>query len=422
MLLTGPVATLRGKQEPPSAATPEAPHAAAALRRPLFSGCATSIAYFPAHKVVLCTVPMSSSSTWRELARRIHAMDKDTPDSDTWCGSHRGDFHGCLLDQSEAPPGVHNLEMLKRLVEKEHYTPAVFLRDPLERAFSMYTDTVDAGGPDPLTTTFPQFVSQLEAGSYALNQHMAPQMKLCNFGRSRNESGIPWKLSSSTPRWPLDSSQTTRRAHRFVGELFGNKVLKEMKSNWTQCPLKGFSSDDFFIADAVAAPAPPPMTRDLRRRIDAIYAEDREAYLEAQTDGGGQDQGGDAGASESEADEGEVGSDRGPLPALESMTQMQKKEFETASSCSTCGTNENGISNCCSIGGSWADRCSVSTSEGSEHTWVEGWEACNDTPPTTNEARLLNGFFAASKHLEWGPEKEARLRSIRHPRPMALVP
>ena len=40
-----------------------------------FVGCPTNIAYFPEHKVVLCTIPKSSSSTWREFARRVQAVD-----------------------------------------------------------------------------------------------------------------------------------------------------------------------------------------------------------------------------------------------------------------------------------------------------------------------------------------------------------
>jgi hypothetical protein len=278
--------------------------------------------------------------------------------------------------------------MLKRLVEREDYVPALFLRDPVERVRSMYTGTVDAGGPDPSTTTFHQFVAQLEMGMYALNQHMAPQMKLCNFGRSRNESSIPWKLSSSTPRWPVDSRETTSRAQRFVGELFGNAVLSSIRGNWTQCPLKGFSKDDFFSAGADPVTEKPPLTRALRRRINAVYAEDREAYLEAEQLHSGSG-GGEAQAEGGEA-KGEGGSERGLLPAIEAISRTEEREPIIASPCSTCGANEKGVSNCCNVGGSWAETCSISRSDGREHTWLEGWEACNGARPVSKGARPLS--------------------------------
>ena len=82
-----------------------------------FVGCKTSIAYFPQHKVVLCTVPKASSSSWREFARRVHAVDHGKPSPNIWCGRSRLDFNGCLLDQPWAPPGVHSFDQLKNLVE-----------------------------------------------------------------------------------------------------------------------------------------------------------------------------------------------------------------------------------------------------------------------------------------------------------------
>ena len=47
--------------------------------------------------------------------------------------------------------------------------------------------------------------------------------------------------------------------------------------------------------------------------------------------------------------------------------------------CAVCGKNSEGKANCCSTGGSWAGKCSESLS--AEHTWKEGFSACNQAPP-----------------------------------------
>ena len=47
--------------------------------------------------------------------------------------------------------------------------------------------------------------------------------------------------------------------------------------------------------------------------------------------------------------------------------------------CAACGKNSEGKGNCCSTGGSWAGKCSESLS--AEHTWKEGFSACNQAPP-----------------------------------------
>lgn len=245
-----------------------------------FVGCKTSIAYFPQHKVVLCTVPKASSSSWREFARRVHAVDHGKPSPNIWCGRSRLDFNGCLLDQPWAPPGVHSFDQLKNLVEKEHYTPAVFLRDPIERTLSAYTGTGHAHGPNPRQTTFAQFVNQLEQGVYNGNQHMASQMKLCAFGRLRNESGIPWKFASSAPRNSQNSGETTRRAQDFVSNLFGSEMMASIKYNWTQCT--GFSDDEFYSYNSTAREEVDLVTPELRKRIEALYSEDVEAYAESE--------------------------------------------------------------------------------------------------------------------------------------------
>ena len=246
----------------------------------VFLGCQTSIAYFPEHKVALCTVPKGSSSSWREFARRVNAVNKGKNSPELWCGRNRADFTGCLLDQPGAPPGVNSFDMLKNLVEKEHYTPAVFLRDPIERTLSAYTGTGHARGPDPTQTTFAQFVGQLERGVYNGNQHMAPQMKLCEYGRSRNESGIQWKFASSTPRQHQDDGETTRRAQQFVSDIFGSEMMAKVKNNWTKCT--GFDEDEFYSYQSKAKAEDDLVTPVLRERIKALYPEDVAAYEESE--------------------------------------------------------------------------------------------------------------------------------------------
>ena len=50
---------------------------------------------------------------------------------------------------------------------------------------------------------------------------------------------------------------------------------------------------------------------------------------------------------------------------------------ESKSACPRCGYNDEGVANCCSSGGAWADKCTVSLSGGGEHTWIQGFEACS---------------------------------------------
>ena len=247
-------------------------------------GPCTSHAYFPEHKVVLCTVAKASSSAWRQFARHVHAVDGQLNSSvDSWCGTKRDDFRGCLLDQSLSPAGVGSFEQLQRLVHEQEYTPAVFLRDPIERVLSMYTGTMHAHGVDYKNTSFAQFVGQLEWGKYRDNEHMASQMEACNFGRPMNESDITWKFGSSAPRGILDlGAETTRRAHRFVADLFGEQMLTNINRNWTQCDARS-TSDEFFSFDSQAKHgASLAATDDLIPRIRALFEDDVRAYEEAE--------------------------------------------------------------------------------------------------------------------------------------------
>jgi len=46
--------------------------------------------------------------------------------------------------------------------------------------------------------------------------------------------------------------------------------------------------------------------------------------------------------------------------------------------CDVCGKNSDGVSNCCSKGGSWQDTCKDLASEGGPHTWIDGFNACKE--------------------------------------------
>lgn len=253
--------------------------------------CSTH-AYFPEHKVVLCTVAKASSSSWREFARRVHAIEQGLghelyPAADGWCGTTRSDFSGCLLDRSLAPAVVESFEHLQRLVHEEHYTPAVFLRDPKERILSMYTGTEHAQGVNFTNTSFKEFVFELEWGKYGHNEHMAKQMETCNFGRAMNASSIPWKLGSSTPLKQLKSNETTRRAHRFVADLFGEETLTRVSRGWKQCPVSSSRNDEFFSFDSQAK-REATLADDLIPRIRALYEDDFIAYEESELQYGSQ--------------------------------------------------------------------------------------------------------------------------------------
>jgi hypothetical protein len=60
------------------------------------------------------------------------------------------------------------------------------------------------------------------------------------------------------------------------------------------------------------------------------------------------------------------------LPSL-----LQGQVALVSSSCDTCGTNNAGVANCCSNGGSWAGKCADALGDGAEHTWKDGYSACN---------------------------------------------
>ena len=71
--------------------------------------------------------------------------------------------------------------------------------------------------------------------------------------------------------------------------------------------------------------------------------------------------------------------------------------------CHRCGTGKKGEANCCSTGGAWAGSCTTSLTEGGAHTWVEGFEACHQSPQQEEEANT-QASQAVQSHGEpdWG--------------------
>ena len=47
--------------------------------------------------------------------------------------------------------------------------------------------------------------------------------------------------------------------------------------------------------------------------------------------------------------------------------------------CPKCGTSPDGKSNCCSEGGTWQGQCTLTLADGGQHTWSDGYDACDDS-------------------------------------------
>ena len=58
-------------------------------------------------------------------------------------------------------------------------------------------------------------------------------------------------------------------------------------------------------------------------------------------------------------------------------TPREEASAPTAT-CDKCGHNKDGVSNCCSFGGSWDGTCKDLVSEGGPHTWIDGFNACKE--------------------------------------------
>ena len=105
--------------------------------------------------------------------------------------------------------------------------------------------------------------------------------------------------------------------------------------------------------------------RGLDPKKDAIAAAEAAAEAAWKESGGGGDE------DEDEDAEASQGQEAAPEEAW-------KEAVPEAANCPTCGENAAGVKNCCSSGGSWEGVCSATPVDpGSEHTWEEGFEACD---------------------------------------------
>ena len=86
-------------------------------------------------QVIFCTIAKSSSSEWRRLLLRVHDDQTVIDGRPAWCGTP-----GNLLRSPTAPPLVRSLHHFHEL-KRTGYRSAVWLRDPYERAGSIYTGT-----------------------------------------------------------------------------------------------------------------------------------------------------------------------------------------------------------------------------------------------------------------------------------------
>jgi len=50
---------------------------------------------------------------------------------------------------------------------------------------------------------------------------------------------------------------------------------------------------------------------------------------------------------------------------------------DSSHECPKCGKSSDGKSNCCSEGGTWQGQCTLTLADGGQHTWSDGYDACD---------------------------------------------
>ena len=50
---------------------------------------------------------------------------------------------------------------------------------------------------------------------------------------------------------------------------------------------------------------------------------------------------------------------------------------DSSHECPKCGMSSDGKSNCCSEGGTWQGQCTLTLADGGQHTWSDGYDACD---------------------------------------------
>ena len=265
-------------------------------------------------QVIFCTIAKSSSTEWRRLLNRVHddqtKLDDGRP---AWCGSSSN-----LLNTPTSPPLVRSLHHFHEL-KRSGYRSAVWLRNPYERAGSMYTGTAhtpaaggvafaDRGmsfdqfvhGPLPdLASADPRRFSVrtiLENNSSAApvvggDGHFLPQMLQCNFG-------VP-TVSAHAPRWDIvgtsgdNATDTYERVSAFVRRVFGSPTYKRVAAggwcvcghwwtgnpaNWTACAEEPFFAPHTSKGSGHFAGLSEVAVSRIHTQIRRVYAEDVAYY------------------------------------------------------------------------------------------------------------------------------------------------
>ena len=246
----------------------------------------------------MCTVAKSASSLWRETL--IHVEQERSP------GPHRGTCNyvpqksGCILDQApiDSRPTLFYPKTTAELVAKG-YVFAHFMRDPIERVYSMFTGFGHAGGPKKGSITFDTFLNQLEHGKYKSNTHTDSVTHTCNEDIPRGVQPSWQFWTGPGPTGHGNATELQRRAHLFLHDLFGVETYKRVcHPNCTDNPDKPHYrpspySDSIFYQPRETAAArnqnqaeAGTETLDLdhasyAERITKLYPEDMRAHAEA---------------------------------------------------------------------------------------------------------------------------------------------
>ena len=195
---------------------------------------------------------------------------------------------GGILKQPGAPPIVRDAYHL-RLLRKQGYRTAFWMRDPFERVMSMYTGTKHAGGPDPATMSLDSFIfSALPRLKDTINEHFQSQVAVCNFN-------VP-AVSASAPVWDVvatsgdNQTDTFQRVSLFVKQVFGEAVYERIASKgWGPCSCGGVHWWVDGSASCIDQPFFAPHTSHSesllhkftpahRAKIEEMYAEDVAYY------------------------------------------------------------------------------------------------------------------------------------------------
>ena len=257
--------------------------------RPRNHGC-HSVSYLPAQKVIFCTTAKSSSTEWRRFLLRAHDDAAQCGKKPCWCGTS-----GCIHEGTGGPPIVHDAHHFERL-RRQGYVSAMYMRDPFERAGSIFTgtahithstedsvkDTLLKEGHNPTFRSLDHFLNSwlpAHLQSNGTNEHFMSQMAQCNFGLS--------PAHPVAPRWDYvvtsgdNQTDTFDRVTAFIRRVFGDATYNRAAAHgWCTCDTNGrekcvgdkpfFSPHHASKGDETAS----LLTPQQRARVAELYADD----------------------------------------------------------------------------------------------------------------------------------------------------